>query len=161
MLTLWPATRALLDQIVDPDQLTFARYRHRTLRAPAERGLIHIGDAWRSTSPQLGQGANMALLDAHALGLALRAEPDVASALARAVRLRRAHAAIYQAMSLLFTPVYQSDSRVLPWLRDWLVGPIAKVWPATPILAAIVGGLVGAPLDRLGLSRRGSGESER
>ena len=37
-----------------------------TLRAPAEPGLIHLGDAWHTTSPQLGQGANMALLDAMA-----------------------------------------------------------------------------------------------
>ena len=153
VLALWPATRPLLDQIDHPDRLTFARYRHRTLGDPAAPGLIHIGDAWRSTSPQLGQGANMALLDAHALAMSLRAGPDIAAALARAVALRRAHVAIYQAMSLLFTPVYQSDSRVLPLLRDWLVGPLAKTWPATAVLALIVAGLVGSPLRKLGLSR--------
>lgn len=155
VLALWPVTRPLLDEIDHPERLTFARYRHRTLNAPAAPGIIHIGDAWRSTSPQLGQGANMALLDAHALAMSLRAEPDVAAALARAVSLRRSHVAIYQTMSLLFTPVYQSDSRLLPLLRDWLVGPLAKRWPATAVLAAIVAGLVGSPLRRLGLSRDG------
>ncbi|MDX3911103.1 MAG: hypothetical protein QHC67_14975 [Sphingobium sp.] len=60
--TLWPDCAPLLDQIHDPDQLTFARYAHRTLAAPAEPALVHIGDAWHSASPQLGQGANMALL---------------------------------------------------------------------------------------------------
>jgi 2-polyprenyl-6-methoxyphenol hydroxylase-like FAD-dependent oxidoreductase len=155
VLALWPGTRPLLDQISTPDRLTFARYRHRTLRIPAERGLIHIGDAWRSTSPQLGQGANMALLDAWALAAALRSSPDVPSALARAVQMRRAHVAIYQSMSYLFTPVYQSDSRLLPLLRDRLVGPLARIWPATWLLAAIVGGLVGEPLRRLGLSLDG------
>lgn len=150
---LWPATRPLLDQIDRADRLTFARYRHRTLGAPTAAGLNHIGDAWRSTSPQLGQGANMALLDAHALAMSLRAEPDVAAALARTVAVRRAHIAIYQAMSLLFTPVYQSDSRALPFLRDWLVGPLAKTWPATALLAAIVAGLVGSPLRKAGLNR--------
>jgi salicylate hydroxylase len=59
-------------------------------------------------------------------------------------------------MSYLFTPVYQSDSRILPLLRDRLVGPLAKLWPATAILAAIVGGLVGRPLQRLGLSPEGT-----
>jgi salicylate hydroxylase len=156
VLALWPTTRPLLDEIDRSDQLTFARYRHRTLSAPAAPGLIHIGDAWRSTSPQLGQGANMALLDAHALAMALRAEPDIAAALARAVAIRRTHVAIYQAMSLLFTPVYQSDSRVLPMLRDWLVGPLAKRWPATAMLATIVAGLVGSPLRKLGLPRSGA-----
>jgi salicylate hydroxylase len=152
---LWPRTEALLEQIDTPERLTFARYRHRTLKVPAERGMIHIGDAWRSTSPQLGQGANMALLDACALAVALRSAPDVQSALALAVRLRKAHVAIYQSMSYLFTPVYQSDSRVLPLLRDRLVGPLARIWPTTAILAAIVAGLVGAPLRHLGLSLEG------
>jgi len=155
VLALWPRTRALLDQIDSPERLTFARYRHRTLKIAAERGIIHIGDSWRSTSPQLGQGANMALLDAYALAAALRSAPDVPSALAGAVQMRKSHVTIYQSMSYLFTPVYQSDSRILPLLRDRLVGPLAKLWPATAILAAIVAGLIGSPLRRLGLSLEG------
>jgi salicylate hydroxylase len=153
---LWPATRPLLDQIDDPGQLTFARYVHRTLASPAAEGLIHIGDAWHSTSPQLGQGANMALLDAFALASALRRQSNVNMALHNAVRLRRRHVRLYQAMSALFTPVYQSDSRILPVLRDRLAGPLSKRWPATAVQAAMVSGLIGNPLSRLGL---GSGES--
>jgi salicylate hydroxylase len=57
-------------------------------------------------------------------------------------------------MSLLFTPVYQSDSHLLPWLRDRVVGPLAKLWPATAILAAMVSGLIGRPLKPLGLDQR-------
>lgn len=151
VLALWPATAPLLGQIERPEQLTFARYHHRTLPRPAEPGLIHIGDSWHSASPQLGQGANMALLDAHALAKALRETREVADGLARAVALRARHVALYQAMSTLFTPVYQSDSLVLPVIRDRLVGPVAKLWPATAIQAAMVSGLVGRPLRALGL----------
>ncbi|HYJ51811.1 MAG TPA: NAD(P)/FAD-dependent oxidoreductase [Allosphingosinicella sp.] len=149
---LWPATAPFLDQISDPDQLTFARYAHRTLPAPAEPALIHIGDAWHSASPQLGQGANMALLDAFALARALREEGNVPRALARAVRLRRGHVRLFQALSWMFTPVYQSDSRFLPFLRDRIVGPLSHLWPATAIQAAMVTGLMGEPLGRLELS---------
>ena len=148
---LWPATAPFLDQIQDPDQLTFARYAHRTLPTPAEPALIHIGDAWHSTSPQLGQGANMALLDAWGLARALREEEDVPSALARTVRLRRGHVRLFQALSWMFTPVYQSDSRFLPFLRDRIVGPLSHLWPATAIQAGMVTGLMGEPLRRLGL----------
>ncbi len=148
---LWPATLPFLDQIADADQLTFARYAHRTLSTSAASGMIHIGDAWHSASPQLGQGANMALLDAYALALALRRETSVADGLTAAVRMRARHVRIYQLMSALFTPVYQSDSRLLPLARDRLVGPLAKVWPATQILAAMVSGLVGNPLKPLEL----------
>jgi 2-polyprenyl-6-methoxyphenol hydroxylase-like FAD-dependent oxidoreductase len=148
---LWPATAPLLDQIDGPDRLTFARYAHRTLREPAGPGLIHIGDSWHSTSPQLGQGANMALLDGWALAMALREEGGLDRALRRAVALRRFHVRLYQALSILFTPAYQSDGRLLPWIRDRIVPPFGRLWPATRIQAEMVAGTFGGPLERLGL----------
>lgn len=148
---VWPAVEPLLEQITDADQLIFARYAHRTLKTSGEAGLVHIGDAWHSASPQLGQGANMALLDAWALALGLREGSDVSDAIARAIAYRRFHVWLYQVLTAFFTPVYQSDSRAIPFLRDRLVGPVSKVWPAPGIQAALVSGLVGAPLGRLGL----------
>lgn len=151
VLTLWPEAEALVTQIVDADQLTFARYAHRTLPRPTEERLIHIGDAWHSASPQLGQGANMALLDAWALATGLSRHREIEPALAEGIALRRRHVRLYQWLTWLFTPVYQSDSRVLPFMRDWLVGPMSKLWPATSIQAAMVSGLIGDPLGTLGL----------
>jgi 2-polyprenyl-6-methoxyphenol hydroxylase-like FAD-dependent oxidoreductase len=151
---LWPATEPLLDQIAAPEQLTFARYAHRTLRRPVEPGLIHVGDSWHSTSPQLGQGANMALLDAWALAKALREEGRLDRALARAAAARRFHVRLYQMLSAAFTPAYQSDSRMLPFLRDRLVPPFSRIWPATWIQAAMVAGTLGDPLTKLGLETR-------
>jgi len=148
---LWPDCVPFLDQIEDPAQLTFAHYAHRTLPAPVEPAMIHIGDAWHSASPQLGQGANMALLDAWALAQGLAEGATVADGMARAIRLRRRHVLIYQWLTALFTPVYQSDSRILPFLRDRLVGPLSTLWPATAIQAAMVSGLVGNPLAPLDL----------
>jgi 2-polyprenyl-6-methoxyphenol hydroxylase-like FAD-dependent oxidoreductase len=149
VLALWPATAPLLAQIRHPADLTFARYRHRTLRRPAEPGLVHLGDSWHSTSPQLGQGANMALLDAAALATALASTRDVSDALAAYVGMRRRHVRLFQAMSYLFTPFYQSDSRVLPLVRD-LAGPLSRVWPAPRLLATIVAGTLTDPLRRIG-----------
>lgn len=151
VLRLWPLLAPLLDQIEAPEQLTFARYAHRTLPAPAEPAMIHLGDAWHSASPQLGQGANMALIDAYALALALRTTEGVDAAIGRAIALRRRHVRLYQWLTALFTPVYQSDSRVLPFVRDRLVGPLSRLWPATRIQAAMVAGLIGDPLGPLGL----------
>ncbi|MBO9576751.1 MAG: FAD-dependent monooxygenase [Sphingobium sp.] len=148
---LWPETAPLLDQIRDPEQLVFARYGHRTLASPCEPALVHIGDAWHSASPQLGQGANMALLDAWALNLGLASDGTLAERLDCAIALRRSHVLLYQWMTAVFTPVYQSDSRIIPWARDWLIGPISKLWPATAIQAALVSGLVGNPLRKLSL----------
>lgn len=148
---LWPACEPLLAQISTHDQLTFARYSHRTLKEPLEPAQIHLGDAWHSASPQLGQGANMALLDAWALACSLERAGSLPEALQIAIGLRRKHVRIYQWLTDIFTPVYQSDSVLLPFLRDWMVGPLSKMWPATRIQAAMVSGLVGDPLRSLGL----------
>jgi 2-polyprenyl-6-methoxyphenol hydroxylase-like FAD-dependent oxidoreductase len=161
VLKVWPETAPLLDQITRPDQLTFARYIHRTLNRAAEPSLVHIGDAWHSTSPQLGQGANMALLDAFALAKALREKDGPSAAAKHAIALRRRHVWLYQVISALFTPVYQSDSRVLPWLRDRIAGRrFAMSWPANAFLAAMVSGTIGWPLRRLGLDRYLSRQGE-
>ena len=148
---LWPETAILLDQLQDHDQLAFARYRHRTHWPALSGRLVHIGDSWHAASPQLGQGANMALLDAHALAAALGQGVEPETALAHFVRMRAFHVRLYQLMSWVFTPVYQSDSAILPWLRDWLAAPVSRVWPAPSVLAALVSGALGSPLRRIGL----------
>ncbi|MCR9079210.1 MAG: FAD-dependent monooxygenase [Hyphomonadaceae bacterium] len=151
-VALWPETECLMDQFQSHSDLTFARYRHHTSTQPtAGRGFARIGDAWHAASPQLGQGANMALLDAWALAQALTATSDVSDALKSYVRMRRGHVRLYQIMTWMFTPVYQGDSRFLPWLRDWLAAPLSRIWPGPPLLAALVSGAIGSPLKRLAL----------
>lgn len=136
--TFWPAIAPFLDAITDKAQLTPARYSHGTLRKPHTGRLIHIGDAAHRASPQLGQGANMALLDAQALALTLRQPlPDALPAYHRA---RRWHLALYQTLSAAFTPQYQSHSRALPLLRDHVLSPLSRLWPLPRILSALVSG---------------------
>ncbi len=149
---LWPETEILLDGITGHDALTYARYHHRTLAKPYGAGIVHIGDSYHATSPQLGQGANMALLDAFALAQAVATEgrAEIGPTYAQ---LRQGHVRLFQMMSRMFTPVYQSDSRALPILRDRIVGPLSGTWPAPALLGALVAGTMGFPLARLGLKR--------
>lgn len=147
----WPECRPYLDQVSSFDDLTLARYGHHTLKVPAGRRLAVIGDAAHSTSPQLGQGANMALLDAAALAHALRRNADLAEALADYARARRNHVRLFQALSWFLTPFYQSDSTLVPLLRDTLVATVAKVPPVPRILAAMVSGMLGKPLGPTGM----------
>lgn len=142
---LWPETGPILDTLTDPDQLTLARYAHFTLSRPIASRIALIGDAAHAASPQLGQGANMALLDAFALAEALRAEPTLELALSAYAATRRWHVRAYQLMSRLFTPLYQSDSLSLPWLRDRLIAPVAAIPPVPRLLAAIVAGTMVDP----------------
>ena len=145
---LWPETGGLLDSLTDPGQLTLARYGHHTLAAPVGERLAVIGDAAHSTSPQLGQGVNMGLLDARALADALAAASDLPDALATYARSRRWHVRLYQALSLGFTPFYQADGRVRPWIRDHLLGKVSRLPPSPRLLAATVSGLLLDPRPR-------------
>jgi 2-polyprenyl-6-methoxyphenol hydroxylase-like FAD-dependent oxidoreductase len=78
-------------------------------------------------SPQLGQGVNMALLDALALRDALRAESRVDAALRRYAAERRAHVGVYHLSSRWLTPLFQSDHRLLARLRDALFLPLSRM----------------------------------
>ncbi len=143
-VALWPAFAPFIDQINDQSQMTMARYSHGTLRKPYGEGIVHIGDAAHRASPQLGQGANMALLDALALSRALK-QATGQEALALYAKSRRLHVGIYQAMSAIFTPQYQSDSRWLPALRDRILFPASQVPPVPRLLTAIVCGSMVSP----------------
>jgi 2-polyprenyl-6-methoxyphenol hydroxylase-like FAD-dependent oxidoreductase len=148
---LWPDCAAFTAQIDSFDQLSLARYGHHTLKHPAGLRLAIIGDAAHSTSPQLGQGANMALLDAAALAHALARSNTVEAALDAYVRARRRHVRVFQALSWMFTPFYQSDSTLLPFLRDRLVATVARIPPAPRLLAAMVAGTMVDPFRRIGM----------
>ncbi|MCV3208956.1 FAD-dependent monooxygenase [Mesorhizobium sp. YC-39] len=152
VVRLWPECEAFTSQIDSFDQLSLARYGHHTLKLPAGRRLAVIGDAAHSTSPQLGQGANMALLDAAALNYALLRAQDIDAALGAYVQARRWHVRVFQALSLALTPFYQSDSMVMPFVRDRLVATVARIPPTPRILASMVAGTVIDPFRRIGLA---------
>ncbi|MFK0273350.1 FAD-dependent oxidoreductase [Ensifer sp. NPDC090286] len=152
ILDYWPDCAPVLDQIRDWEQLTLARYAHRTMRPPVCGRIAFVGDSAHSTSPQLGQGANMALLDVAALAHALETAGDLDAALAAYAAARRNHVALFQLLSLLFTPFYQSDSTALAWLRDRLVATVARTPPMQALLASIVSGTLVDPFRPAGLA---------
>ncbi|MDE1994227.1 MAG: FAD-dependent monooxygenase [Rhizobiaceae bacterium] len=147
----WPECQPLLDQISNWDQLTLARYAHRTVALPYSGRTVFVGDSAHSTSPQLGQGANMALLDVAALAHALAGHETIGDALAAYAAARRMHVRVFQLLSRAFTPFYQSDSAALAWIRDRLVATIAKIPPGPQILASIVSGTLVDPFAAAGL----------
>jgi len=143
---LWPEAVELLAPVTDLSQVTFAQYDHFTAHTPVSDRLVHIGDAGRATSPQLGQGANMALLDALALSRALEMHASLPDALHAYVRMRYWHIRTFQWASAAFTPFYQSDGHALAFVRDWLAGPLSNLPVGRQVLVRLVSGMTFAPL---------------
>lgn len=148
----WPETAPMLDEITAWEQLTLARYHHRTLRRPARGRVVFIGDAAHCTSPQLGQGANMALLDAAALAHSLARTADPDRAIDAYCRARRHHVRLFQLLSRMFTPFYQGDSAALAFIRDQVVSTLARIPPAPRLLASIVAGTLLDPFASTGVA---------
>ena len=150
VLSHWPEVGPYLDQILSFDDFTCAKYGHHTMSQPYAERLAFVGDAAHSASPQLGQGANMALLDAKGLAHALRSSVSVADALKGYAKARRRHIRFFQAMSFMFTPFYQSDSVVLPLIRDRIVSPLSRMSLAQKFLASMVSGTSISPFAAIG-----------
>ncbi|MDC0598305.1 FAD-dependent monooxygenase [Gammaproteobacteria bacterium] len=150
-INLWPAITPFLNDIHSHNDMTMARYSHGTLNKPVQECLAFIGDAAHCASPQLGQGANMALLDAFALAEAIGQLP-LDSALLAYAKARRNHVKLYQFFSWALTPMYQSDSKILPFLRDWLLAPATFVPPVPWILGKLICGDLISPVKRVNLS---------
>lgn len=140
---LWPEAEPFVSQLQSIEELNFAIYHHRTGMPALSKRLFHIGDSWHCTSPQLGQGANMALIDAAALGSAFAQSSALSDARKKYRKARMAHTRLYQMLSFIFTPLYQSDGVVKPWMRDIIIHYFAR-WPIIrKLIAKTVSGKLG------------------
>jgi 2-polyprenyl-6-methoxyphenol hydroxylase-like FAD-dependent oxidoreductase len=140
VLSCDPRAAAVLDQITDVEQVLLAKYRDvRMSRWHGDR-IVFIGDAAHATSPQLGNGANLALVDAMVLGNCLATDDELGAALAAYSQARRHHLRHYQRMSRLLTPLFQSNSRVLGWMRDRFMPLADRIGPTHRLMVKTMAG---------------------
>lgn len=144
--SFWPEITPFLTTLQNPADMTVARYSHGARNRFYQGRLVFLGDSAHRASPQLGQGANMALLDALSLTRALGLSRDVDEALAFHQKTRNAHIRAYQALSGVLTPMYQSHSNILPGLRDHLLAPVSRLCIVRPLISALVSGTLLPPL---------------
>lgn len=128
IVSLCPDAAELVRQIERPEQLACTTYTIASLPRWDAGRLIFLGDAAHSTTPHLGQGVNLALLDAQAMAGALAdcSPSDVPTALHHAAALRRRHVMWSWRLSNAMGPLFQDDGRLLGIARDavlpWLPG---------------------------------------
>jgi 2-polyprenyl-6-methoxyphenol hydroxylase-like FAD-dependent oxidoreductase len=108
------------------------------------RNVVYLGDAAHATSPQLGQGCNLALWDAMVLGdvLGPSQESDLATALDRYSRARADHLAFYQFSTRMLTPFFQGDDAWLGMLRDAAMPLMARLPITNRIMTLTMFGVV-------------------
>jgi 2-polyprenyl-6-methoxyphenol hydroxylase-like FAD-dependent oxidoreductase len=134
-----PAAEEVLAQIREPDQMLFARYRDERMRRWNTENVVYIGDAAHAMSPQLGQGANLALLDAAVLADCLRTGP-LATSLDAYSKRRRNNLFFYQLATRWLTPWFQSDLQMLAPFRDRVMPLSIKIpWVRRQMLASMAG----------------------
>lgn len=126
VLGYWRELGPLISQIRDVDDLTFASYGDVVLQRLYADRLVFIGDSAHAMSPQLGQGANLALIDAMVLSEVLHECGSIPEALQLFETRRRPHLRFYQTASRWMTPFFQSDNRPAAWIRDWSFGPLCN-----------------------------------
>ncbi len=143
-LALAPHASALIEQVRAVEDLIFAPYRDVVLRRASSGRVVFLGDAAHAMSPQLGQGVNLALMDAAALAGALARPAPLDRALREFDRSRRAHVRYYQFASRWLTPAFQSRLPVVGTLRDAFFGPMTRApWFRSQALLSLAGGKTG------------------
>lgn len=118
VLRHWPELSVLLEEFTQHDALTFANYGDVVMQKWNHGNLVCIGDAAHGMSPQLGQGTNLALIDAMVLAECVEHSNDLASAFEDYSSKRKRHLRFYTLASRGLTPFFQSNSIIASWLRD-------------------------------------------
>ena len=140
VLEVAPQAGPVLDQIDGMDSLLFAGYRDVVLARPYLDRTVFVGDAAHAMSPQLGQGSNLALIDAEELTRSLETHDDLAIALNAFWRARRGHQRLYQFASRWLTPFFQSNAHSLAALRDFAFPLTTRFGPFRRRMVRILSG---------------------
>jgi 2-polyprenyl-6-methoxyphenol hydroxylase-like FAD-dependent oxidoreductase len=146
-----PESAGVLDLLVDVGQLLLTSYQHVHMPRWFDRWTLFLGDACHAMSPHLGQGINLALVDAWRFADCLRRAASPQAAFRSFRQVQRAYLRYYATVTYLLSPFFQSDWRILGWGRD-LALPVLPLlpWVRRHMLLTVVGmkgGFLKGPIE--------------
>ena len=140
VLRLCPKAEEVFVSISGADQLRFTDYRHAWMQSWHDDRIVFLGDAAHAMSPHLGQGVNLALMDAESLASALSVAPDYPTAFRIHEETRRRHIGFYSRLTFILSPFFQSGSSVLGLGRDSCLPMMARIpWVRRRMVNAMAG----------------------
>ena len=127
IMQFWPEAAACIEPLQHNDFIP-AHYNDIWTPTPFVNRLVAIGDVSHATSPQLGQGCTMALLDAGTLAMSIdKNDTNVSDKLQQWWALRRYQLLYVRWLSKMLTPLYQSDNAAYGIFRDWVMAPTGRL----------------------------------
>lgn len=127
IIAFCPQAAEPLDFIHDWDQLLYTTYRANWMARRFDRRTLFLGDAAHAMSPHLGQGINLAMVDAWVLAGAVRETSTPHAAFRLWHRRQAAYLRYYAAVTFLLSPFFQHDCSFLGWGRDVVLPWLPKI----------------------------------
>ncbi|TWU04984.1 FAD-dependent oxidoreductase [Stieleria varia] len=118
VVDFFPLAEEAIAEIKSLAEVTYATYLNSRMHRVTQGRVAFIGDAAHATSPHLGQGLNLALVDAAVLAEQMSIHADYRDAYAAYETLRRSTTGYYSVLTGMLTPFFQTSNRVLQFGRD-------------------------------------------
>jgi 2-polyprenyl-6-methoxyphenol hydroxylase-like FAD-dependent oxidoreductase len=128
----------MINKLKDAD-FSFGMYADVWMEEYHHENVVVLGDAAHGMSPQLGQGANMALIDAYYLFSSLD-KNNIKKSLEYYTKRRKSHLKFYKQASQFLTPLFQSSNMLYGWFRDKLFSISLKLKWSRKISSSILCG---------------------
>lgn len=139
--SLMPAAAAMLDGFSRFDQLTFTTYRAVWMPSVIHGRVAFLGDAAHASSPLLGHGINLAMLDARDLSTAIVNSSRLDEAFRQYNARQRWRNFWYSGLSAALNPTFQGNSGLIGLARDICLPRLQRIPPLRWLMLRTLAGV--------------------